>query len=110
MLLCAESAIAKDRARGLQLYQELAADTMPKPVCLAAMRGLHAAGPAPEHTNRWPAWGAWESIRLMANSTRAIVRWGFYTPRCGVRSATILYQLTGWFPYNIIANPPNLAS
>lgn len=55
MLLCAEGAIAADRARGLQLYQELAANTMPKPVRLAAMRVLNAAGPAPEYTNRWPA-------------------------------------------------------
>jgi HEAT repeat protein len=55
MLLCAEGAIAADRARGLQLYQELSADTMPKPVRLTAMRVLNAAGPAPEYTNRWPA-------------------------------------------------------
>lgn len=55
MLLCAEGAIAADRARGLRLYQELAANTMPKPVRLTALRVLNAAGPAPEYTNRWPA-------------------------------------------------------
>ncbi|MCW5965706.1 MAG: HEAT repeat domain-containing protein [Bryobacterales bacterium] len=55
MLLCAEGAIATDRARGLQLYQELSATTMPKPVRLTALRVLNGAGPAPEYTNRWPA-------------------------------------------------------
>lgn len=55
MLLCAEGTIAANRARGLQLYQELSAETMPKPVRQAAMRVLNAAGPAPEYTNRWPA-------------------------------------------------------
>ncbi len=55
MLLCAEKAIATNRARGLELYQELAAATMPKPVRLAATRILNAAGPAPAYTNRWPA-------------------------------------------------------
>lgn len=55
MLLCAEKAIASNRARGLQIYQELAANSMPKPVRLAALRVLNAAGPAPEYTNRWPA-------------------------------------------------------
>lgn len=55
MLLCAESVIAADRAHGLDLYRELSAETMPKPVRLAALRVLNAAGPAPEYTNRWPA-------------------------------------------------------
>ncbi|MCZ2156510.1 MAG: HEAT repeat domain-containing protein [Bryobacterales bacterium] len=55
MLLCAESVIAKDRAHGLDMYRELSAETMPKPVRLAALRVLNAAGPAPEYTNRWPA-------------------------------------------------------
>jgi len=54
-LLCAESLMATDRARGLALYQVLSATTMPKPVQLAAIRVLNAAGPAPEYTNRWPA-------------------------------------------------------
>lgn len=55
MLLCAESVIAADRAHGLDLYRELSAETMPKPVRLAVLRVLNAAGPAPEYTNRWPA-------------------------------------------------------
>jgi hypothetical protein len=54
-LLCAEGLLATNRARGLELYQELTATTMPKPVRLAALRVLNSAGPAPEYTNRWPA-------------------------------------------------------
>ena len=54
-LLCAEGLMAANRPRGLELYQELTATTMPKPVRLAALRVLNAAGPAPEYTNRWPA-------------------------------------------------------
>lgn len=55
MLLCAEDVIATDRAHGLDLYRELSAEAMPKPVRLAALRILNEAGPAPEYTNRWPA-------------------------------------------------------
>lgn len=54
-LLCAESLMGANRARGLELYKELTAETMPKPVRLAALRVLNASGPAPEYTNRWPA-------------------------------------------------------
>jgi hypothetical protein len=54
-LLCAEGLMATNRARGLELYQQLTATTMPKPVRLAALRVWNAAGPAPEYTNRWPA-------------------------------------------------------
>ena len=54
-LLCAEGLMTTQRARGLELYQELTAKTMPGPVRLAAMRVWNAAGPAPEYTNRWPA-------------------------------------------------------
>lgn len=54
-LLCAEGLMASNKTRGLELYQELTATTMPKPVRLAALRVLNAAGPAPEYTNRWPA-------------------------------------------------------
>ncbi len=54
-LLCAEGLMAADRARALDLYRELSAESMPKPVRLAALRVLNAAGPAPEYTNRWPA-------------------------------------------------------
>lgn len=55
MLLCAEGLMTTNRARGLELYGELTATTMPKPVRLAALRVLNAAGPAPEYTSRWPA-------------------------------------------------------
>jgi hypothetical protein len=54
-LLCAERLTGTNRARGLELYQELTATTMPKPVRMAALRVLNAAGPAPEYTNLWPA-------------------------------------------------------
>ena len=54
-LLCAEGLMAANRTRGLELYQELTATTMPKPVRMAALRVLNGAGPAPEYTNRWPA-------------------------------------------------------
>lgn len=54
-LLCAEGLMASNRARGIELYQQLAATTMPKPVRLAALRVLNGAGPAPEYSNRWPA-------------------------------------------------------
>ena len=54
-LLCAEGLVIANRARGLELYQTLTATTLPKPVRLAALRVLNAAGPAPEYANRWPA-------------------------------------------------------
>jgi hypothetical protein len=44
-----------NRARGLELYAALAADNMPHPVKLAAMRVLNAAGPAPAGAKKWPA-------------------------------------------------------
>lgn len=50
-----EGRVSADRARGLALYQELTAATMPRPVRLAALRVLNGAGPAPEYSNRWPA-------------------------------------------------------
>jgi hypothetical protein len=54
-LLCAEGLMASNRARSLDLYTELSAETMPKPVRLAAIRVLNAAGPAPESARKWPA-------------------------------------------------------
>jgi HEAT repeat protein len=54
-LLCAERLMPANRTRALELYQELTATTMPKPVRMAALRVLNGAGPAPEYTNRWPA-------------------------------------------------------
>ena len=49
-LMCAESV---PKARGLELYGVLQAENMPKPVRLAALRNLNAAGPAPEYTKKW---------------------------------------------------------
>ena len=54
-LLCAESLVASNRPRAMELYSALAADTMPKPVRLAAIRILNATGPAPEGAKKWPA-------------------------------------------------------
>jgi HEAT repeat protein len=54
-LLCAEGLMASSRARALELYAQLSADTLPKPVRLAAFRVLNAAGPAPEGARKWPA-------------------------------------------------------
>ena len=54
-LLCAENLMAANRARSLELYKELSGDSMPKPVRLAALRVLNAAGPAPETGKKWPA-------------------------------------------------------
>jgi hypothetical protein len=54
-LLCAEGLMASDRARSLELYTQLTAANMPKPVQLAALRVLNAAGPAPASEKKWPA-------------------------------------------------------
>jgi HEAT repeat protein len=54
-LLCAESLMAANKARALDLYTQLSAETMPKPVRLAALRVLNAAGPAPAYDKKWPA-------------------------------------------------------
>ena len=54
-LLCAENLMGSNRARGLELYQELSATTMPRPVRLAALRVLNLNTQAPEYSNRWPA-------------------------------------------------------
>jgi hypothetical protein len=54
-LLCAENLMAANRARSLELYRELSGQNMPKPVRLAALRILNAAGPAPETGKKWPA-------------------------------------------------------
>jgi HEAT repeat protein len=54
-LLCAEGMMATNRVRGLELYTQLSASTMPQPVRMAATRVLNAAGPAPEGAKKWPA-------------------------------------------------------
>ena len=54
-LLCAESLMASNGPRALELYSQLSADTMPKPVRLAALRVLNGVGPAPEYEKKWPA-------------------------------------------------------
>jgi HEAT repeat protein len=53
-LLCAEGLMAGNRARGLELYTQLSATTMPGPVRLAALRVLNAAGPAPAGAREYP--------------------------------------------------------
>ena len=54
-LLCAEGLMASNRARALELYTQLTASNMPRPVQLAALRVLNAAGPAPAGAKKWPA-------------------------------------------------------
>jgi hypothetical protein len=54
-LLCAEGLMANNKARALQLYGQLSAKSMPRPVELAALRVLNAAGPAPAYTTPWTA-------------------------------------------------------
>jgi hypothetical protein len=54
-LLCAESLLAGNRPRALELYSQLTAPTMPQPVRRAALRVLNEAGPAPEGAKKWPA-------------------------------------------------------
>ncbi|HXK06546.1 MAG TPA: HEAT repeat domain-containing protein [Verrucomicrobiae bacterium] len=54
-LLCAEGLMASNRPRALDLYTQLSAEPMPKPVRLAAIRVLNGAGPAPEYAKKWPA-------------------------------------------------------
>ena len=54
-LLCAESLMGTNRPRSLELYRQLSGDSMPKPVRLAALRVLNAAGPAPDTGKKWPA-------------------------------------------------------
>jgi hypothetical protein len=54
-LLCAEGLMANNHGRALELYAQLTAANMPKPVRLAALRVLNAAGPAPEGAKKWPA-------------------------------------------------------
>lgn len=53
-LICAEGLMASNRARGLDLYTQLSATTMPGPVRLAALRVLNAAGPAPAGAKEYP--------------------------------------------------------
>ncbi len=54
-LLCAENLMATNRPRSFELYTQLSAENMPKPVRLAALRVLNAAGPAPVTGKKWPA-------------------------------------------------------
>jgi HEAT repeat protein len=53
-LLCAESLMPANRARGLEMYTRLSATNMPGPVRLAALRILNAAGPPPPGAKDWP--------------------------------------------------------
>jgi len=54
-LLCAESLIASNRPRAMELYGLMSATTMPEPVRRAALRALNAAGPPPAGQKAWPA-------------------------------------------------------
>jgi HEAT repeat protein len=54
-LLCAESLIASNRPRAMELYGLMSATTMPEPVRRAALRVLNAAGPPPAGQKAWPA-------------------------------------------------------
>jgi len=54
-LICAEGLMASNQSRALDLYAQLSAETMPKPVRLAAIRVLNRAEPAPEGARKWPA-------------------------------------------------------
>lgn len=54
-LLCAENMMTANRQRALELYRALSAESMPKPVRLAALRVLNASTPAPEYTKKWIA-------------------------------------------------------
>jgi len=54
-LLCAEGLMATHRTRAMELYTLLTGETMPRPVRLAAIRVLNAAGPAPEGAQKWVA-------------------------------------------------------
>lgn len=53
-LLAAESLLAGQRARALELYGVLSGTNMPEPVRYAAMRVLNAAGPAPAGAREYP--------------------------------------------------------
>jgi HEAT repeat protein len=53
-LLCAESLMASNRPRAMELYTNLSAENMPKPVRQAAIRVLNAAGPAPAGAKEYP--------------------------------------------------------
>ena len=55
-LICAEGlmATAATRARAMELYTTLSADTMPPPVILAAIRNLNTAGPAAPGVKAYP--------------------------------------------------------
>lgn len=54
-LLCAESLVASNHPRAMELYTTLSATTMPEPVRRAALRFLNAAGPPPPGAKKWPA-------------------------------------------------------
>lgn len=54
-LLAAESLMASNnRARGLELYTQLSATTMPGPVRLTALRNLNMVGPPPPGAKEYP--------------------------------------------------------
>ena len=53
-LLCAESLLASNKPRAMEIYTQLSATNMPEPVRRAAIRVLNAAGPAPAGAKDYP--------------------------------------------------------
>ncbi|MBL0156127.1 MAG: hypothetical protein IPP47_03290 [Bryobacterales bacterium] len=53
-LLCAESLLASNKPRAMEMYTMLSATNMPEPVRRAAIRVLNAAGPAPAGAKEYP--------------------------------------------------------
>jgi hypothetical protein len=54
-LVCAENMLSVSKGRAKEMYLALSADTMPRPVQLAALRFLNATGPAAPGTKKWIA-------------------------------------------------------
>jgi len=53
-LLCAESLLASNKPKAMEIYTQLSATNMPEPVRRAAIRVLNAAGPAPAGAKDYP--------------------------------------------------------
>jgi HEAT repeat protein len=53
-LLCVESVMPTNKARGLEIYTKLSGTNMPRPVRMAALRALNAEGPPPAGAVEYP--------------------------------------------------------
>ena len=53
-LLCAESLLASNKPKAMEMYNQLSSTNMPEPVRRAAIRVLNAAGPAPAGAKDYP--------------------------------------------------------